>query len=371
MRERRPPGGDPGGRPDPPPGRPAGHDDARPAGRRRDQGRAAGRRRVARGGRGGRREPAVPLGQPRQARDRAGPEVARGRPRRWRGCWRAPTCWCTASSPGVAERLGFGAAEVTARHPRLVYCALSAFGPGPGPRQRHRGPGRVGPDRGQRRPHRPGAGARHAGALDHGVGHPGGPVRARAQRPRPGRRDLAARGRRGARRCTASSATTRASRCSTASSARCTAPTRPATARSRSPATRPGSRSRCCAPSASATCWRTRASPTSPSRSRNGDALDARAAGDSCAPTPPTPGTGCSTRPACPTAPWPRRPSRCSTTPTRARWAWWSRWTTRPRAPRRSPARRCASPARPAATRRPAPRLGEHTDEVLGGEPWT
>lgn len=32
-------------------------------------------------------------------------------------------------SPGVAERLGFGAAEVTARHPRLVYCALSAFGP--------------------------------------------------------------------------------------------------------------------------------------------------------------------------------------------------------------------------------------------------
>jgi crotonobetainyl-CoA:carnitine CoA-transferase CaiB-like acyl-CoA transferase len=32
-------------------------------------------------------------------------------------------------SPGVAERLGFGAAEITERHPRLVYCALSAFGP--------------------------------------------------------------------------------------------------------------------------------------------------------------------------------------------------------------------------------------------------
>ncbi len=32
-------------------------------------------------------------------------------------------------SPGVAERLGFGAEEVMARNPRLVYCALSAFGP--------------------------------------------------------------------------------------------------------------------------------------------------------------------------------------------------------------------------------------------------
>ncbi|MEW6582394.1 MAG: CoA transferase [Actinomycetota bacterium] len=36
-------------------------------------------------------------------------------------------------APGVAERLGAGAEELTARNPRLVYCALSAFGPG-GPR---------------------------------------------------------------------------------------------------------------------------------------------------------------------------------------------------------------------------------------------
>lgn len=30
--------------------------------------------------------------------------------------------------PGVAETLGIGPAEVTARHPRLIYCAMSAFG---------------------------------------------------------------------------------------------------------------------------------------------------------------------------------------------------------------------------------------------------
>lgn len=32
-------------------------------------------------------------------------------------------------APGVAERLGVGAAELCARHPRLVYCSMSAFGP--------------------------------------------------------------------------------------------------------------------------------------------------------------------------------------------------------------------------------------------------
>lgn len=32
-------------------------------------------------------------------------------------------------APGVAERLGAGAEELCARNPRLVYCALSAFGP--------------------------------------------------------------------------------------------------------------------------------------------------------------------------------------------------------------------------------------------------
>jgi crotonobetainyl-CoA:carnitine CoA-transferase CaiB-like acyl-CoA transferase len=34
--------------------------------------------------------------------------------------------------PGVAERLGAGPEELTARNPRLVYCSLSAFGPGGG-----------------------------------------------------------------------------------------------------------------------------------------------------------------------------------------------------------------------------------------------
>jgi formyl-CoA transferase len=34
--------------------------------------------------------------------------------------------------PGVVEAMGFGAEETTARHPRLIYCAISAFG--------HRGP---------------------------------------------------------------------------------------------------------------------------------------------------------------------------------------------------------------------------------------
>lgn len=33
-------------------------------------------------------------------------------------------------APGVAERLGAGAAELTGRNPRLVHCSLSAFGPG-------------------------------------------------------------------------------------------------------------------------------------------------------------------------------------------------------------------------------------------------
>jgi formyl-CoA transferase len=33
-------------------------------------------------------------------------------------------------APGVAERIGAGAQELTALNPRLVYCALSAFGPG-------------------------------------------------------------------------------------------------------------------------------------------------------------------------------------------------------------------------------------------------
>jgi len=32
-------------------------------------------------------------------------------------------------APGVAERIGAGAGELTALNPRLVYCALSAFGP--------------------------------------------------------------------------------------------------------------------------------------------------------------------------------------------------------------------------------------------------
>src|SRR5262249_21804910 len=32
-------------------------------------------------------------------------------------------------APGVAERLGIGAAELLRRHPRLVHCSLSAFGP--------------------------------------------------------------------------------------------------------------------------------------------------------------------------------------------------------------------------------------------------
>jgi len=39
--------------------------------------------------------------------------------------------------PGVAETLGIGPAEVTARHPRLIYCAMSAFG--------HVGPESLGP----------------------------------------------------------------------------------------------------------------------------------------------------------------------------------------------------------------------------------
>ena len=57
---------------------------------------------------------------------------------------------------------------------------------------------------------------------------------------------------------------------------------------------------------------------------------------------------------------------RCSTTREAARAgpAWWRSRTPRS-APSRSPARRCASRARPARTGRPAPRLGEHTDEVL------
>ncbi|MDH3226914.1 MAG: CoA transferase [Thermoleophilia bacterium] len=37
-------------------------------------------------------------------------------------------------SPGVVDRLGVGADDLSARHPRLVYCSLSAFGP-------HRGRG--------------------------------------------------------------------------------------------------------------------------------------------------------------------------------------------------------------------------------------
>lgn len=31
--------------------------------------------------------------------------------------------------PGTAERLGIGAAELRSRHPRLIYCTISAFGP--------------------------------------------------------------------------------------------------------------------------------------------------------------------------------------------------------------------------------------------------
>ena len=45
--------------------------------------------------------------------------------------------------------------------------------------------------------------------------------------------------------------------------------------------------------------------------------------------------------------------------------AWWWRSTTPRSGPSSSPARRCASRARRRAPARPAPRLGEHTDEVL------
>jgi crotonobetainyl-CoA:carnitine CoA-transferase CaiB-like acyl-CoA transferase len=33
-------------------------------------------------------------------------------------------------APGAAERLGLGAAELRARHPRLVWCGISGYGPG-------------------------------------------------------------------------------------------------------------------------------------------------------------------------------------------------------------------------------------------------
>ena len=32
-------------------------------------------------------------------------------------------------APGAAERLGLGPAELTARHPRLIYCSVCGYGP--------------------------------------------------------------------------------------------------------------------------------------------------------------------------------------------------------------------------------------------------
>ena len=225
-------------RPHPPPRRPARHDGAGPA-RARTSSRSSPRRATsgatsttcaARAGvfhavnrdkRGHRARPEDP------GRPGGDPGARRG----------TPTCSCTASRRASPSASGIGLAEMEALNPRLVYCSLSAFGPDGAQGHRRRPAGRVGPRGRQRRPPAARAGPRHHRALDHGRRHPRGAARARAQRARPGRRDLAARGVGRAGRAPASSATGPASRSSTASSARSTAPTRRPTAASPWPAT--------------------------------------------------------------------------------------------------------------------------------------
>ena len=108
-----------------------------------------------------RREPRVPRGQPRTSG--ASCSTSR-RPRAATRCTRlvaGADVVVHSFAPGVAERLGAGAEELTALNPRLVHCSLSAFGPAGAARHRRRAPVRVGPRDGERRAHGARAGARH------------------------------------------------------------------------------------------------------------------------------------------------------------------------------------------------------------------
>ena len=73
--------------------------------------------------------PAVPGVQPRQAEHRARPRRPTRTARRMRELLDTADVYVQNFRPGVAERLGVGPADAHAVNPRLVYCAISGFGP--------------------------------------------------------------------------------------------------------------------------------------------------------------------------------------------------------------------------------------------------
>ncbi len=191
---RRPARRHPRGRPDPPPRRPAGDDDARAArGGRREGGAALGRRVAPRGRRRG-REPPVPRGQPRQARDRARPAHAGGPggARRAHRRRRRPRPQLLARRRRAPRRRRRGGAGAQPAPDPLLAVGLRPGAAGAAP---------TSPCSARAAWWRPTAAAIVPVPVHDTIapfvmvaGHPRRALRARAQRPGPGRRDLAARG---------------------------------------------------------------------------------------------------------------------------------------------------------------------------------
>jgi hypothetical protein len=186
-----------------------------------------------------RRRAELPGLQPRQAVGGAGPEDRR-RPRRLRAPGGRGRRLHPQPAPRCAAALGIDGPALCARHPRLVYCAISAFGAtradGDAARLRAADPGLQRPVQPQRRPRRPADAQRRLGVRP-GHRHVGRDRRAGAaaappaHRPRRRRRSVPAGNRAGVERAEGRCLQQRRAGCPTATAraTRASCPTRVST----------------------------------------------------------------------------------------------------------------------------------------------